>query len=78
MEGGRGNHSGCMFVVGIGYGGLGGGRNGGGGCYACGTKPGSVWSHVGRCQGTQCKTNIVGCASQMHQLLLLLCSDPAR
>ena len=31
-----------MCVVGHGYGGLGGGRDGGGGWYACGTKTGWV------------------------------------
>ena len=39
MEGGRVNHSKCMCVVSHGYYGLGGGRDGGGGLHACGTKP---------------------------------------
>ena len=37
VEGGRVSHSWCMVVVSHGYGGLGGGRDGGGGWYACGT-----------------------------------------
>ena len=46
MEGGRVSHSWCMCVVGHGYGGLGGGMDGGGGWYACRTKPRGVgrWS----------------------------------
>ena len=38
-EGGRVSHSLCLCVVSHGYGGLGGGRDGGGGWYACRTKP---------------------------------------
>ena len=38
-----------MYVVSHGYVGLGGGRDGGGGWYACWMKP-RGWSHVGRCQ----------------------------
>ena len=38
VEGGRVSHSWCMCVVSHGYGGFGGGRDGGGGLYACGTK----------------------------------------
>ena len=45
MEGGRVSHSWCMVVVSHGYGGL----DGGGGWYACGTKPRGLWLHVGRC-----------------------------
>ena len=40
VESGRVCHSWCMCVVGHGYGGLGGGRDKGGGWYACVTKPG--------------------------------------
>ena len=40
VEGGRVSHSWCMCVVDHGYDGLGGGMDGGGGWYACGTKPG--------------------------------------
>ena len=36
-----------MYVVSHGYDGLGGGRDRGGGWYACGAKPGG-WSHVKR------------------------------
>ena len=39
VEGGRVSHSWCMCVVRQEYGGLGEGRNGGFGSYACGTKP---------------------------------------
>ena len=49
--GGRVSHSWCLCVVGHGYGGLDGGRDGGGGWYVCGTKSGS-WSHVGRSRST--------------------------
>ena len=42
MEGGRVSHSRCMGVVSLGYGGLGGVIDGGGGWYACGTKPGGL------------------------------------
>ena len=40
VEGERVNHSWCMGVVGHGYGGLGGDRDGGGGWYSCVTRPG--------------------------------------
>ena len=40
-----------MVVIIHGYGWFGGGRDGGGGWYACGTKP-VGWSHVVRCQNT--------------------------
>ena len=36
------SHSSCVCVVSHGYGGLGGGRDGGGGWYSCGTKPGGL------------------------------------
>ena len=39
VEGGLISHSWCMCVVGHGCGGLGGGREVGGGWYACGTQP---------------------------------------
>ena len=39
VKGGRVSHSWCMWVVSRGYGGLGRGRDGGGGWYACETKP---------------------------------------
>ena len=39
VEGGQVSHSWWMRVVSHGYGGLGGDRDGGGGWYACGTKP---------------------------------------
>ena len=39
VKGGRVNHSWCMSVVRHGNCGFGGDRNGGGGWYACGTKP---------------------------------------
>ena len=39
VEGGRVSHSWCMCVVSDSYGRLGGGRDGGGGWHACGTKP---------------------------------------
>ena len=39
MEGGQVSHSWSMGVVSRRYGGLGGGRDGGGGWLACGTKP---------------------------------------
>ena len=45
VEGGRVSQGWCMCVVSHGYGGLGGGRDGGGGRYACGTKP-RGWLHV--------------------------------
>ena len=51
VEGGRVSHSLCMCVVSRGYGGLGGGRDGGGGWYACGTTSGG-WSYVGKCLST--------------------------
>ena len=41
-EGRQVSHTWCMCVDSHGYGGLGGGRAGGGGWYACGTKPGGV------------------------------------
>ena len=40
VEGGRVSHSLCMGVVSQVYGGLGGGRDGGGGWYVRGRKPG--------------------------------------
>ena len=40
VEGRRVSHSWCMCVVGHGYGGMGVGRDGGGGWFACGTKQG--------------------------------------
>ena len=46
MKGGRVSHRWCMCVVGHGYGGLVGCRDGGGGLYECKTKPG-----VGRMSG---------------------------
>ena len=42
MEGGRVNHRWCMGVVDHSYGGLGGGREGGSGWQAYGTKPGGL------------------------------------
>ena len=39
VESGRVSHSWCRCVVSHGYGGLGGGRDGGGGWYVCDTKP---------------------------------------
>ena len=42
VEGGRVSHSWCLCIVNHGYGGLGGGRDGCGGWYVCGTKPGGV------------------------------------
>ena len=39
VKGGRVSHSWCMCVISHGYGGFGGGRGGGVGWYACGTKP---------------------------------------
>ena len=45
-EGVRVSLSWCMCVVSHDCGGLGGGRGGVGGWYACGTHPGG-WSHVG-------------------------------
>ena len=38
MEGGRVSHTYCMCIVSHGHGGVGGGRDGGSGRYACGTK----------------------------------------
>ena len=46
VEGELVSESRCMCVVGHGYCGMTGGRDGGGGWYACGTKPG-----VGRMSG---------------------------
>ena len=46
MEGGRFSHSWCMCVYGNWYGGLVGGRDGGGGWYVCGQIPG-----IGRMTG---------------------------
>ena len=46
MDGGRVSHSWCMGVVSHGYGGLGVGKNGGGGWYVCETKP----TGLGACQ----------------------------
>ena len=40
MQGGRVNHSWCMCVVLNAHGGMGGNRDGDGGWYVCGTKPG--------------------------------------
>ena len=51
VEGGQVSHIWCIGVVSHGYGGLGGGRDGGGGWYACRTKLGG-WSHVCRCRST--------------------------
>ena len=48
MDGGRVGRSWCMRVVGRWFG---GGRDGGGGRYACRMKP-AGWSHVGRCRST--------------------------
>ena len=42
VEGGLVSHSWCVSVVGHGYGGLGAGRDGCGGWYACGTKSGGL------------------------------------
>ena len=42
VEGGQDGHRWYMCVIGHGYGGLGGGRDGGGGWYACKTKPGGL------------------------------------
>ena len=42
VEGGRVSRSWCMGIVSDGYGGLGGSMDGGGGWYACGTKPGEL------------------------------------
>ena len=42
MEGGRVSHSWYLCVVSHGNGGLGWGKNGGSGCYVCGTKPGGL------------------------------------
>ena len=52
VECGRVSHSWCMCVVSHGNCGLGGGRVGGGGWYACGTKSGGGGSHVERCRST--------------------------
>ena len=51
MGDGRVIHSWWMGAVSHGYGGFGGGRDGGGGRHACGTKLGG-WSHVRRCRST--------------------------
>ena len=51
VEGGRVNHSWCMCVHDHGYDGLGEGKDGGGGWYACGTKPRGR-KHIGRYQST--------------------------
>ena len=42
VEGGQVRHSWCVCVAGRGCGGLGGGRDGGGGWHACGRKPGGL------------------------------------
>ena len=49
VEGGRVSHCWCMCIVSHGYGGLGGGKDEGGGWYACGIKPWG-WTNVGRCR----------------------------
>ena len=47
FEGGRVSHNWTMRVISHGYGGLNGGRVGGGGWHACGMKPGGVGRESG-------------------------------
>ena len=65
VEDGRVSHTWCICVVYHGYSRLDGGRDGGGGWYACGTKPWG-WLHVERCRIT---SRVRGDALMTHAAL---------